>query len=99
MKSIFDLIEDETNNALDQEKFSVTRLKDIVNERQATSFVWESDDVGFEPLAVDMQTANVCVKVLEAVKEETREIITSKIESCRGEFGLFVEKAWKCVSR
>jgi len=96
MKDLFaeeDLAMAEAN----KEKFSVDMLRLIVEQKSARFAYWESDDEIFEPLAIDMQTANVCIKVLEVLKEETRNKIISLMEKERWRFGQFVDKAWGAV--
>lgn len=68
------------------------------NQDGKWSFNAEHKD--FEPLLVDIQTANLLCTVYNALsKDETRRKFRDWIRESRGKFAHLVEKSWEITSR
>ncbi|QWS69908.1 hypothetical protein [Vibrio phage vB_VpS_PG28] len=66
-------------------------------ETQKVVFTEQSKEYDTEPLIIDAFTASAIIKVLDAVKPETRTKLIERLERNRAYFAHTVEQVWKCV--
>lgn len=79
-------------------KGSVDALRQILATKSYKYFVWASDDrPEYEPLLVDLQTANVMMKVYDSINEKNQTTFREQAADNRGYFGRLVDFCWSCV--
>lgn len=71
----------------------MTVLRRIVDQHQFETLEWPNG----ETQEVDATTANMLVKVVDAVGDDTRKKIMSRMKQGRIQFLSVVDVAWKCV--
>lgn len=62
------------------------------------AFTWDNDQVGFEPLIVDMFTASAMMQVYDALEEANQAKFRRMIGAGRGSFARLLEFTWKRVA-
>ena len=91
---------------------SIEALREIVEEKEAIKFVWpeeggfasksgawyfNKDHKEFQPLWVDMSTANLLVKIADALSNDNRPKFEAALAADRGSFCYWVDAGWDMV--
>ena len=72
-------------------------LATIVREHQFRCFIWDTDDDAYEPLLIDAFTANVMVKVHDALSSENQAKFERMVAADRGSFARLVNFTWSHI--
>ena len=76
---------------------SYDALAAIVSEHQFRCFIWDTDDDAYEPLLIDAFTANVMVRMHDALSESNQAKFARMVAADRGSFARLVDFTWSHV--